>query len=78
MSHVKPVLSGAAGGVEGPPSRKEDRLFATCLTPSPERRSAEVHQQPQRQVHQPQIGQDLLAVDRRDPLHRLQLDQKLQ
>ena len=32
---------------------------------------AEVHQQAEREIHQAQVGQHLLAVDRREPLDRL-------
>jgi hypothetical protein len=41
-----------------------------------ERALPKIHEQPERQVHQTEIRENLLTVDRCKPLHRLDLDNK--
>lgn len=45
-----------------------------ALQAIPEHGLPEVHQQPERQLHEPQIGENLLSVNRKKPVDRLQLD----
>lgn len=51
-------------------------MFATRLMPSLKVAAPKFIRSPRGQVHQSKIGEDLLAVDRRRPLDRLELDQQ--
>src|SRR3546814_12583748 len=54
------------------------REFSVCYSPNalPERRATEVDEQPERQIEQTEISENLLAVQRCNSLHGFEFDEK--